>query len=127
MANLIGRDFIPSDIYSKVTGRAKYAEDIRMDGMLFCRLLKSPMPHARVRGLDTSEALSMEGVVAVLTADEVPVTPGPSNNILTNEPHFVGEPILAVAAVSEKIAQDAIDRIKIDLEPLPFAWIHWKA
>ncbi len=120
MAKLIGRDFIPSDIHSKVTGRAKYAEDIRMDGMLFCRLLKSPMPHARVRSLDTSEALGIEGVVAILTADEVPTTPGPSDNILTNEPHFVGEPILAVAAVSEKIAQDAIDRIKVDLEPLPF-------
>jgi len=62
----------------------------------------------------------MEGVVSVLTADEVSQTPGPSDNILTNEPHFVGEPILAVAAVSEKIAQDAIDRIKIELVPLPF-------
>lgn len=120
MAKIIGRDFIPSDIHSKVTGRAKYAEDIRMDGMLFCRLLKSPIPHARVKSLDYSEALSMEGVVSVLTADEVSQTPGPSDNILTNEPHFVGEPILAVAAVSEKIAQDAIDRIKIELVPLPF-------
>lgn len=120
MTKIIGRDFIPSDIHSKVTGRAKYAEDIRMDGMLFCRLLKSPIPHARVKSLDYSEALSMEGVVSVLTADEVSQTPGPSDNILTNEPHFVGEPILAVAAVSEKIAQDAIDRIKIELVPLPF-------
>ena len=120
MAKIIGRDFIPSDIHSKVTGRAKYAEDIRMDGMLFCKLLKSPIPHARVKSLDYSEALSMEGVVSVLTADEVSQTPGPSDNILTNEPHFVGEPILAVAAVSEKIAQDAIDRIKIELVPLPF-------
>jgi xanthine dehydrogenase molybdenum-binding subunit len=120
VAKIIGRDFIPSDIHSKVTGRAKYAEDIRMDGMLFCRLLKSPIPHARVKSLDYSEALSMEGVVSVLTADEVFQTPGPSDNILTNEPHFVGEPILAVAAVSEKIAQDAIDRIKIELVPLPF-------
>jgi xanthine dehydrogenase molybdenum-binding subunit len=120
VAKIIGKDFIPSDIYSKVTGRAKYAEDIRMDGMLFCKLLKSPIPHARVKSLDYSEALSMEGVVSVLTADEVSQTPGPSDNILTNEPHFVGEPILAVAAVSEKIAQDAIDRIKIELVPLPF-------
>ena len=120
MAKAIGSDFIPSDIYSKVTGRAKYAEDFRMDGMLFCGLLKSPMPHARVRSIDASEALRMEGVVAILTADEVPETPGPANNILTNEPHFVGEPILAVAAVSEEIAQNAIDRIEVDLEPLPF-------
>ncbi|MBH15895.1 MAG: aldehyde oxidase [Gemmatimonadetes bacterium] len=120
MAKTIGRDFIPPDIHAKVTGRAKYAEDFRMDGMLFCSLLKSPMPHARVRSIDASDALRIEGVVDLLTADEVPETPGPSNNILTNEPHFVGEPILAVAAISEKIAQDAIDHIKVDLEPLPF-------
>ncbi len=120
MADLIGRDFTPPDIRAKVTGSARYAEDFRMDGMLFCRLLKSPMPHARVRRLDTSKALAIPGVVAVLTADEVPEQPAPSNNILTNEPHFVGEPVLAVAAVDEATAQDAIAAIEIDFEPLPF-------
>ena len=49
MADLIGKDFTPPDIRGKVTGSAKYAEDFRMDGMVFCRLLTSPMPHARVR------------------------------------------------------------------------------
>jgi CO/xanthine dehydrogenase Mo-binding subunit len=78
------------------------------------------MPHARVRSIDASEALSMEGVVAILTADEVPSIDAPGNPILTNEPHYVGEPILAVAAVDETTAQDAIGRIKLDLEPLPF-------
>jgi xanthine dehydrogenase molybdenum-binding subunit len=120
MADLIGTDFTPPDIHGKVTGRAKYAEDFRMDGMLYCRLLKSPMPHARVLNIDASTALAMDGVVAILTADEVPVQPGPANNILTNEPHFVGEPILAVAAVDETTAQNAIDAIVLDLEPLPF-------
>ncbi len=117
---LIGENFTPPDLHAKVTGRAKYAEDIRADGMLFCRLLTSPMPHARVRSIDASEALSLEGVVAILTADEVPSIDAPGNPILTNEPHYVGEPILAVAAVDETIAQDAIGRIKLDLEPLPF-------
>jgi len=117
---LIGENFTPPDLHAKVTGRAKYAEDIRADGMLFCRLLTSPMPHARVRSIDASEALSMEGVVAILTADEVPSIDAPGNPILTNEPHYVGEPILAVAAVDETTAQDAIGRIKLDLEPLPF-------
>ena len=120
MADLIGRDFTPPDIRAKVTGRAKYAEDFRADGMLFCRLLKSPMPHARVRAIDTAEALSIDGVIAILTADEVPKQQGPANNILTNEPHFVGEPILAVAAVDETTAQNAIEAIKLNLEPLPF-------
>ena len=117
---LIGENFTPPDLHAKVTGRAKYAEDFRADGMLFCRLLTSPMPHGRVRSIDASEALSMEGVVAVLTADEVPSVDAPGNPILTNEPHYVGEPILAVAAVDETTAQDAIARIKLDLEPLPF-------
>ena len=117
---LLGNDFIPPDLRGKVTGRAKYAEDFRAEGMLFCRLLGSPMPHARVVSIDTSEALAMAGVVAVLTADDVPSTPAPATPILTNEPHFVGEPILAVAAVDEVTAQDAIDRISIEFESLPF-------
>ena len=120
MAHLIGRDFTPPDLHAKVTGRAKYAEDIRADGMLFCRLLTSPMPHARVLNIDASEALEMEGVVAILTADELPDVTAPGNTILTNEPLYVGAPILAVAAVDETTAQNAIAAINLDLEPLPF-------
>ena len=121
MANvLVGKNFTPPDVRGKVTGRAKYAEDFRADGMLFCRLLTSPMPHARVRDIDASAALAMEGVVAVLTADEVPEVQAPRNPILTNEPHYVGAPILAVAAVNETLAEDAIAKIKVDLELLPF-------
>ena len=120
MTHLIGRDFTPPDLHAKVTGRAKYAEDIRADGMLFCRLLTSPMPHARVLNIDASEALEMEGVVAILTADELPEVTAPGNTILTNEPLYVGAPILAVAAVDETTAQNAIAAINLDLEPLPF-------
>ena len=116
----IGKNSTPPDVTAKVTGKAKYAEDFRADGMVFCRLLTSPMPHARVRNIDASAALKMKGVLGVLTADEVPSFPPPNNPILNNNPRFVGEPILAVAAESETIAQDAIDKIKIDLEPLPF-------
>jgi len=118
--DLIGKNFIPPDIYGKVTGKAKYAEDYRADGMVFCRLLGSPMPHARVKKIDASAALKLKGVLGVLTAKDVPAFPPPQNPILTDEPHFVGEPILAVAAETEQLAQDAIDLIKIDYEPLPF-------
>ncbi len=120
MAELIGQDYTPPDIRAKVTGRAKYAEDIRADGMLFCRLLTSPMPHARVRNIDASAALAMEGVVAILTADELPEVPVPGNTILTNEPLYVGAPILALAAVDETTAQNAIAAINLELEPLEF-------
>ena len=122
---LIGRDFVPPDIRGKVTGQAKYAEDFRAEGMLFCKLLTSPMPHARVRNIDASAALALEGVHAVLTADDIPSAQAPrppATPILTNEPCYVGEPILAVAAVDETTAQDAIDLIELDLEPLPFTF-----
>jgi CO/xanthine dehydrogenase Mo-binding subunit len=118
--SLLGVDFEPPDVRAKVTGRARYAEDFRADGMLFCRLLTSPLPHARVRSIDTAAALAMDGVVAVLTADEVPSFPAPQSPILTNEPLFVGAPILAVAAVDETTAENAIEQITLDLEPLPF-------
>ncbi len=94
---LLGKDFTPADVEPKVTGRAKYAEDFRVDGMVFCRLFASPIPHGRVTRIDTSAAEAMPGVVGILTADEVPSHP--MNPILSNEPLFIGQPILAVAAV----------------------------
>ena len=68
----IGKDFTPPDIQGKVTGSAKYAEDYTVDGMVYARLYTSPMPHARVTGIDATAALAMEGVFGILTADDVP-------------------------------------------------------
>jgi xanthine dehydrogenase molybdenum-binding subunit len=117
---LVGTDIAPPDLHAKITGRARYAEDFRADGMVFAKLLLSPMPHARVRNIDASRALAMPGVIGILTADEVPAVEGPREAILTNEPRYEGEPILAVAAVDEETAASAIELIEIDLEPLPF-------
>ena len=97
---LLGKNFTPPDLRGKVTGKAKYAEDFRAEGMVFCKMLLSPMPHARVTSIDTSEAMKMEGVLGVLTAEDVPPGEGAGEVILTNTPHFVGEPILAIAAVA---------------------------
>ncbi|MGE4658387.1 MAG: xanthine dehydrogenase family protein molybdopterin-binding subunit, partial [Gammaproteobacteria bacterium] len=94
-------------------------EDFQADGMVFCRLLTSPLPHGVVRNIDASNALAMEGVVGILTADEIPAPTAPNQPILTNEPLFVGDPILAVAAIDETTAQDAIDRIHLEYEELP--------
>jgi CO/xanthine dehydrogenase Mo-binding subunit len=116
---LVGQNYIPIDHVAKVTGKARYAEDFKADGMLFCKLLLSPMPHCRVRGIDASAALAMPGVKAILTADEVPEMNG-AERALTNEPFYAGEPILAVAAVDELTAAEAIERIQLDLEALPF-------
>ena len=126
---LLGRNYTTPDLVAKVTGRAKYAEDYRVDGMLFCKLLLSPMPHCRVRRIDSRAALAMPGVKAILTADDLPAPrreagapPGPlaPEAALTNEPVYKGEPILGVAAVDEHTAAEAVDRIELDLEPLPF-------
>ena len=113
--NLIGKDFTPPDVRAKVTGSARYAEDIRAEGMVFARLLTSPMPHGRVNRIDTSAAMAMPGVIGVLTADDEG-----ADVLLTNEPKFVGDLILALAATDETTAQDAIDSIVLDIEPLEF-------
>ncbi len=130
---LIGKNYQTPDLYAKVTGQAKYAEDFRAEGMLFCKLLLSPMPHARVKRIDANAALAMPGVKAILTANDLPA---PADTLtdngtvikaskwgergLTNEPVYQGEPILAVAAVDELTAAEAIEKIQIDFEPLPF-------
>jgi CO/xanthine dehydrogenase Mo-binding subunit len=119
--NLIGKDFAPQDLVAKITGRAKYAEDYRAEGMLFTKLLLSPLPHARVRSIDYTDALALPGVVAILTADEVPQDDHPFEACLTNEPLYEGAPVLAVAAVDETTAANAIELIRVDFEPLPFA------
>ena len=116
---LIGQNYTTPDLVAKVTGRAKYAEDYRADGMLFAKLLLSPMPHARVRHIDTRAALALPGVKAIATADDLPDLRG-AERALTSEPLYQGEPILAVAAVDEATAAEAIERITLDLEPLPF-------
>src|SRR5215510_641794 len=129
---LVSQNYTTPDLVAKVTGKAKYAEDFRVDGMLFAKLLLSPMPHARVVRIDTSAALAMPGVKAVLTVDDLPpVVEGAnlgegiiastlSERGLTNEPLYVGDPILSVPAVDELTAAEAIEKIQVDLEPLPF-------
>jgi xanthine dehydrogenase molybdenum-binding subunit len=129
---LVGENYSTPDLVAKVTGKARYAEDWRADGMLFCKLLTSPMPHARVKRLDTSKAMSMPGVKAILTADEMPgaqagatlgenvQSTAQAERGLTNEPLYQGEPILAIAATSELEAAEAVEAIDIEFEPLPY-------
>jgi CO/xanthine dehydrogenase Mo-binding subunit len=130
---LVGQNYVTPDLIAKVTGKSKYAEDFRAEGMLFAKLLLSPHPHARVTRIDTSAAMAVPGVKAILTADDLPAPADAVNdngqlilaNIdgevsLTKEPVYQGQPILAVAAVDEVAAAEAIERIEIDYEPLPF-------
>src|SRR6516225_1423512 len=73
---LVGQPYTTPDLVAKVTGKAKYAEDYRVDGMLFAKLLVSPMPHAKVTKLDVSKALAMPGVKAIITEDDLPKPAG---------------------------------------------------
>ena len=131
---LVGRNYTTPDLLAKVTGRAKYAEDYRAAGMLFCKLLLSPLPHARVKSIDARRALAMPGVKGMLTSDDLPAQADivtdlgeriPANTqgekALTSEPLYQGEPVLALAAVDELTAADALEAIEIEWEPLPFA------
>jgi xanthine dehydrogenase molybdenum-binding subunit len=130
---LVGRNYTTPDLVAKVTGRARYAEDFLADGMLWTKLLLSPMPHARVTRIDVSAAAAMPGVKAILTADDLPPPAATVNDrgqttqanvrgerALTNEPLYEGEPILAIAAVDELTATEAIERVQIEFERLPF-------
>jgi CO/xanthine dehydrogenase Mo-binding subunit len=130
---LIGKNYSTNDMMAKVTGKAKYAEDFRAEGMLFCRLVLSPVPHARIKSVHTADAMAIPGVKAVLTADDIPAPADSMDDngrvikaskwgerALTNEPMYQGEPIIAVAAVDELTCAEAIEKIKIDFEELPF-------
>ncbi len=175
---LLGHNYVTPDLVAKVTGRAKYAEDYRGEGMVFIKLMPSPRPHARVVSIDATAALAMPGVHGILTADDLPAPPPPptppaaappprrlkvtrrprrrlkalppvplpackarpphrqrpaaapapaapapppmpAEFALTKEPVYEGEPILAIAADSEELAAEAIDRIVVTFEALP--------
>ena len=109
---LIGKDFTPQDVQAKVMGTGKYSEDFRKDGMCYMKMLLSPMPSANVTSFDASEATDMPGVLGIITADDVPATKEPSYPMLTNKPRQLGMPIAAIAAESEQIAAEAIEKIK---------------
>jgi xanthine dehydrogenase molybdenum-binding subunit len=129
---LIGKNYTTPDLVAKVTGRAKYAEDYRAEGMLFAKLLLSPVPHGHIRSIDMSAALAMPGVKGIITVDDMPKPADamtdlgqriPANPLgergLTNDPVYQGEPILAVCAVDELTAAEAIETIRLDIERLP--------
>ncbi|MBI5521169.1 MAG: molybdopterin-dependent oxidoreductase [Desulfarculus sp.] len=114
------------DAVDKATGKAIYAEDLRFVGELHGALLQSPLPHARVLNIDTSRALKLPGVKAVITHKDVPATRygvSPARYDETvfaiDRVRYVGDEVAAVAAVDLETALEAIELIKVDYEPLP--------
>jgi xanthine dehydrogenase YagR molybdenum-binding subunit len=97
----------------KVTGAIRYTVDVMPQGMLFGRILRSPLPHARVRSIDLSAVRRLESVKAIVSA----VNPDdPSRAVV----RYVGQPVVAVAATSIAEAEEALKLIRVDYKPLPF-------
>jgi CO/xanthine dehydrogenase Mo-binding subunit len=109
------------DASERVTGRAKYASDLYLPGMLYAKILRSPYPHAKVLNIDIEKAKALPGVKAVLTHKDVPSYRWESDMpILTDIARFEGDDIAVVAAVDEEKASEALDLIKVDYQVLPF-------
>jgi CO/xanthine dehydrogenase Mo-binding subunit len=133
--NVIGTRPIRPDGTDKVIGRAQYGADIRLTGLLYGKVLRSPHAHARIRSIDVSRALALPGVKAVVTSAELPQPSGKvtdlgegamvnprflSNNILAaGKVLYKGHAVAAVAATSRHIAEEALALIDVDYEVLP--------
>ena len=121
----IGATVQRKDTPGTVDGSAKYAADLKMDGMLHGRVLRSPHHHARILSIDTSAAAAMPGVEVVVTAADIPGTPAMSNCqpqpyvFPADRTRFLGEGIAAVAAQSEVAANAALEKIVVEYDPLP--------
>ena len=131
--HVVGKSVRRGDMLEKVTGAARYAGDIALPGMLHGKMKRSTIAHARIKRIDTSKALALAGVKALLTHENVPRvlhygSPHPRSASVTKDQYILdtkvrywGEGIAAVAATSEEIADEAIELIEVEYEPLPLA------
>jgi 4-hydroxybenzoyl-CoA reductase subunit alpha len=122
----VGRSRPRVDAADKVTGRAVYTDDIAVAEMLFGAILHSPIAHGRIKSIDTSEAEELDGVRAVITADDVPdvlygVSPARYDEhvLARDKVRYVGDEVAAVAAVDEQTARRACELIRVEYEELP--------
>ncbi|MBU2547945.1 MAG: molybdopterin-dependent oxidoreductase [Proteobacteria bacterium] len=125
----VGRSVPRLDAPVKVTGQARYAGDMKLPGMLHGKLLRSPVPHARILNVDVSKALALPGVKAVITGRDTPgirygnwrLVPQTQDELplATDKVRFIGDEIAAVAALDAEIAEEAIHLIRVDYEELP--------
>ena len=135
----VGHNVPRIDAYERVTGRATYTRDVRVPGMLYARVLRSPHPHARIRSIDVSKAQALPGVRAVINHETHQLVYGSGSiaggrqyndaakeitkhvrYMFDNPVRFVGQPVAAVAAIDRHLAEEALELIEIDYEELPF-------
>ncbi len=122
---VVGRPWRKVDALGSATGRAVYADDMYLPGMLIGKQLHSIHAHALIRGIDTSQAEALDGVHAVLTGADLPVAYGifpvsqDEHALAVERVRYVGEPVVAVAAVDEETAERALALVEVVYEPLP--------
>jgi 4-hydroxybenzoyl-CoA reductase alpha subunit len=110
---------------AKVTGQTRFADDVVLPRMLYCKLLRSPHPHARIVGIDTARARARPGVQLVLTGKDLPIEYGilpvtqDEQALCVERVRFVGDPVAAVVARDELTAFEALDLITVDYQALP--------
>src|SRR5580693_1832072 len=113
------------DAAGKTTGAGKYTDDLSLPGMLIGRILHSPYPHARIKRIDTSRAEKLEGVVAVVVGKDAPNPYGilpvghDEHALAVDKVRYVGDNVACVAAVTESIAEQALELIDVEYELLP--------
>jgi 4-hydroxybenzoyl-CoA reductase subunit alpha len=122
--NVVGKPFRKVDARAKCTGQTKFADDIFLPRMLYCKILRSHHPHAFIKKIDVSKALAMPGVLAVMTGRDLPIPYGilpvsqDEHALCIDKVRFIGDPVAAVAAIDEDVAFDAMNLIEVEYEPL---------
>ncbi|PYN50823.1 MAG: aldehyde oxidase [Candidatus Rokuibacteriota bacterium] len=123
---VIGRPLPKIDAWAKVVGETKYADDLFLPRMAYAKLLRSAHAHARIRSIDTSRARALPGVLAVVTAADLPrvkfgILPVSQDEeaLCAEKVRMVGDAVAAVAAIDEETAEQASRLIDVDYEPLP--------
>lgn len=123
---VVGKSIPKVDSVPKVKGQAQYIEDLKFPDMLHGKLLRSPYPHAKILHIDVSRAMALRGVRAIITMQDLPqikfgsIYGGADETALALEKvRHVGEAVAAVAAVDEEMAEEALNLIRVEYEPLP--------
>jgi 4-hydroxybenzoyl-CoA reductase subunit alpha len=121
---VLGKPLRRVDALGKVTGETRFADDLAMPGMLYMKLVRSTVPHARILGIDTRKALAQDGVRAVLTGESFPLPFGilpvsqDEHALCLDKVRFVGDPVAAVVATDELTAEEAARLVEVRYEPL---------
>jgi 4-hydroxybenzoyl-CoA reductase subunit alpha len=122
---VIGHALPKPDGLPKTNGQARFADDLKLPRMLFCRLVRGTRPHARILAVDTSAAQALPGVQAVITGRDLPVKYGilpvgqDETGLCSDKVRYVGDAVAAVAAVDEETAERACDLVHVDYSDLP--------